>query len=106
MYAEWDKDTGGLRAMGARCMPDDNYCYARGRAIAEGRFKKYGATADSLCSAINNVFEYTATTEADVHKHLADVAMHLGYAVTLKLPYTAMAIVRYYRSTRKFEGEV
>ncbi len=107
VYGEWDKVSGELRAIGAACMPDDNYCYSRGRAIAEGRFKKYGQQMGCTGSAfdgrsINTPFMYTALTEAEVHENLASVAKGLAGRVHKKLPL-AMHVRRYYRSTKRFD---
>ena len=50
VYGEWNPETGKLLAMGAVCTLEDNYNYKRGRAIAEGRFKKYKNVAPSVIS--------------------------------------------------------
>ena len=111
VYGEWDETKGELRAIGAACMPDDNYCYSIGRAIAEGRFKKYGQNPDSPPYTIGVPYVAEATTEAQAHSRLGTVAMQLARRVEKGLHKQTptrrdLVVDRYYRSTGKFESDV
>jgi hypothetical protein len=104
VYGEWEPETGTLTTMGAVCTLEDNYCYSRGRTIAEGRFNKYWRHNKAADIGSINVAEvYTALNSEEVHICLAEVATRLrSYIKTSK---SGLSLRRYYRSVKKFEGE-
>ena len=102
VYGEWEPETGQLTAMGAVCTLEDNYNYKRGRAIAEGRFKRYSPIDQSSDRSINVPRSYRAETGEEVHNALGWVANDLSSH--LKIGFGgAVRLRRYYRSVGSFE---
>ncbi len=102
IYGEWNHEKGKLVAMGAVCMPNDNYSYKLGRTIAEGRFKVYHNTENPVLS-INTPRLFSATTEEEVHDMLEGMAEQLAAYPIYEKHQTDMKLRRYYRSTKEFE---
>ena len=102
VYGEWEPKTGVLVAMGAVCTLDDNYSYKRGRAIARGRFKKYGHTPP-IVGGINVPQEYRISDYEGVHVAMDRIAQELRWYI--RKHDGLLRLRRYYRSVGKFEGE-
>jgi hypothetical protein len=100
VYGEWEPETGELLAMGAVCTLEDNYNYKRGRAIAEGRFRKYHNVQPDI-GGINVPQQYTASSSEQVHSLLALVATDLSDYIKVK--EGGLSLRRYYRSVGEFE---
>ena len=102
VYAEWEPERGTLIAMGAVCTLEDNYNYKRGRAIAEGRFKKHRSINRHSASTINVPQQYMVQNSEEVHNALGWVASAIGKEY-IKVKEGGLALRRYYRSVGKFE---